>query len=177
MIKTLKQSGIAVRETHPGIYRFEGNLSIPVQLIISSKLPHGEYDGLRLLAHGATIEDIKNYAEKAVASNNERIKENAGTVIDICLAENKNLEEDIEMYEGFKEFFKDFIEKDRQEWHQEGLQKGRQEGRTEGINEDRERVAIDMLKKNYSLDAIKDISKLSESVVRGLANSLGIKLA
>ena len=64
------------------------------------------------------------------------------------------------MYEGFREVFKDFIAKERQE----------------GINEDRERVAIDMLKKNYSLDAIKDISKLSESVVRGLANSLGIKL-
>ena len=172
MLKMLKDSGIVITESHPGIYRFEGNLSIPVQLIVSSKLPRGEYDGLRLLADGATIEEIKSYAEKAIASNNERIKENAGTVIDICLATNKNLEEVETMYEGFKEFFKKSIEKERQEWRQEGLQEGRQNG----INEEKERVAVDMLKKNLPLPLITDISKLSEDIVRGLACSMGINL-
>ena len=68
MIKTLEQSGITVTKVYPGVYRFEGNLSIPVQLIISSRLPRGKYEGLRLLVKGATVEDIINYAEKAIAS-------------------------------------------------------------------------------------------------------------
>lgn len=173
MIKTLKQSGVVVRETHSGIFRFEGNFSIPVQLVISSLLPHGEYEGLRLLAEGVTIEDIVSYAEKAIASNNERIKENAGTVIDICFAVNKNLEEVDAMYEGFQEFFKDSIAKDRQKWRQEGRREGLQEG-TEKTNE---RVAVDMLKKNLPVPLITEISKLSEDIVRGLASSLGIKTA
>jgi hypothetical protein len=31
-----------------------------------------------------------------------------------------------------------------------------------------------MLKKNYPLDAIKDISKLSETAIRKLAKSIGV---
>ena len=37
-----------------------------------------------------------------------------------------------------------------------------------------ERVAADMLKKKYPLDAIKDISRLSEAHIRKLAKSLGV---
>ena len=135
MLKMLEDSGIVVRETYPGIYRFEGKLSIPVQLIVSSQLPTGEYEGLRLLAHGATVADIKSYAEKAIASGNARIKENAGTVIDVCFAVNKNLEEDKEMYEAVREVFKDAFAKERQD------------GILLGSNNEKERVAIDMIKR------------------------------
>lgn len=168
MMKMLQDSGIVISNVHDGIYRFEEKLSIPVQLVISSQLPSGEYEGLRLLAKGATVEDIIKYAEKAIASGNERIKENAGTVIDVCLAVNKNLEGAKEMYEGFKEFFKDFIEKERQESLQEGLQSG-----TERANE---RVAADMLKKSLPLQLIEEISQLSEDVIRGIAGKLGIAI-
>ena len=37
-----------------------------------------------------------------------------------------------------------------------------------------ERVAADMLKKHYPLDAIKDISKLPEASIRKLADSMGV---
>jgi len=37
-----------------------------------------------------------------------------------------------------------------------------------------ERVATDMLKKHYPLDAIKDISKLPEASIRKLADSMGV---
>jgi len=161
MIKMLEQSGISVKKVHPGIYYFEGNLCIPVQLVISSQLPLGEYDGLRLIAKGATIEDIKNYAERAIASDNERIKENARTVIDVCLDANKNLVEVKEMYEAVREVFKDAFAKERQN----------------GINEEKERVAVDMIRKNYPLDAIKDISKLSEDIICNLATSLGLAIS
>ena len=169
MIKALEDSGIVVNEAHPGIYRFDGKLSLSIQLIVPSKLPRGEYEGLRLLAHGATVEDLKSYAERAIASDNERIKENAGTVIDVCLSTNKYLKEAEGMYEGFKEFFKESIEKDRQKW--------RQEARQEGVNAEKKRVATDMLKKNLPLQLIEEISRLSESVIRNIAESIGVAVS
>ena len=161
MMKMLQDSGIIISNVHNGIYRFEGKLCIPVQLVISSQIPVGEYQGLRLLAKGATVEDIKSYAEKAIASGNERIKENAGTVIDVCLSVNPNIEEATKMYEAVKEVFKDAFAKERQD----------------GINEANERVAVDMIKKNYPLDAIKDISKLSEDIICNIASSLGLAIS
>ena len=161
MLKMLEDSGIVIRETYPGIYRFEGKLSIPVQLVVSSQLPRGKYEGLRLIAKGATVGEIKTYAEKAIASGNERIKENAGTVIDVCFAVNKNLEGAKEMYEGFKEFFKDSIEKERQD----------------GINEEKERVAVDMLKNGEPLAKITLYSRLAESTIINLAKSMKLSIS
>ena len=37
-----------------------------------------------------------------------------------------------------------------------------------------ERVATDMLKKNYPLEAIKEISKLPETAIRRLAKNIGV---
>ena len=164
MMNMLRDSGLTVSKVHPGIYRFEGNLSIPVQLVISSQLPSDEYDGLRLLAKGVTIEDVISYADRAIASGNETIKNNAGTVIDVCLDVNKNLKGAKEMYEGFKEFFKDFIEKERQE------------GRREGTEKEKERFVTNMLRENYSLKAIEKISQLSEDAIRDIAGNLGLAI-
>ena len=52
----------------------------------------------------------------------------------------------------------------------------RREERRETEAEVNERVAKDMLKKNYPLDAIKDISRLSEDAIRKLARSIGVVL-
>ena len=159
MLKMLRDSGVVFSNVHPGIYRFEGKLSIPVQLVISSRLPSGEYEGLRLLAKGATVEDIKTYAEKAIASGNARIKENAGTVIDVCLSVNTNIEEATKMYEAVKEVFKDAFAKERQE----------------GINAANERVAVDMIKDRKPINEITKYSRLAEDVIRNIATSMGMK--
>ena len=45
---------------------------------------------------------------------------------------------------------------------------------SQAINEDRRRVATDMLKDNYPLSAISKISKLSEETIQNLARSLGM---
>ena len=49
------------------------------------------------------------------------------------------------------------------------------EGHKDGIDEDRQRVARDMLRKNmFTLSIIAEISKLSEDVVRGIASTIGV---
>ncbi len=96
MLKELKRSGFIITEPRQGIYRFEGKISIPVQLVVSSRLPEGEYEGLRLLAEGCTKDAVIKYAEQAIASEDENVKTNAETVIGICLDINKNLGKQLE---------------------------------------------------------------------------------
>lgn len=45
---------------------------------------------------------------------------------------------------------------------------------SQAVNEDRRRVATDMLRDNYPISAIAKIRKLSEDVIKSLANSLGV---
>lgn len=61
MMKMLRDSGFVINNVHSGIYRFECKPFIPVQLVVSSQLQSDKYDGLKLIAKGATVEDIKVY--------------------------------------------------------------------------------------------------------------------
>ena len=170
LMRMLKKIGFIIDEPYNGIYRVEGKVSIPVQIVVSSRLTDGEYDGLQLLAEGCTKEAVLHYAEKAVASEDENIKTNAGTVISICLDINEELgsqlKEEGTMNETIRRIFKEAFDLERQ--------KGISEGINEGINEEKERVATDMLKKNLPLSLIEEISKLSEDTIRSLAKNIGV---
>ena len=54
------------------------------------------------------------------------------------------------------------------------IKEGEARGEARKEAEVNERVATDMLKKKYPLDAIKDISRLSEAHIRKLAKSIGV---
>ncbi|MBQ6435252.1 MAG: hypothetical protein IJJ09_04575 [Synergistaceae bacterium] len=165
LIKLLRETGFKIIETHSGIFEVEGKISIPVQIVVSSKLPDGEYDGLKLLSKGATAEGIIDYVEKANLSENENIRENVKTVIGVCLSVNKKLSEELKeagkMNDIFKDTFGYLFEKDFYEAEQKGIK--------EGIENANVRVAKDMLKENLPLSLIEKISKLSEDVIRKLA--------
>ena len=62
----------------------------------------------------------------------------------------------------------------RKEAREEGFEEGREEGRKEGQHKEKERVATDMLKKNFPLAVVKEISRLSEDAIRTIAANLGI---
>ena len=55
-----------------------------------------------------------------------------------------------------------------------GEERGKEIGAAKKEVEVNERVATDMLKKHYPLEAIKDISKLPEAAIRELAKSMGV---
>ena len=178
LMRTLKTIGFIIDEPYEGIYRVEGKISIPVQIVVSSRLTDGEYDGLQLLAEGCTKEAVLHYAEKAVASEDENIKINAGTVISICLDINEELgsqlKEEGTMNETIRRIFKKDFDLERQNGINEGINEGINKGINKGINEANKRVATDMLKKNLPLSLIEEISKLSEDTIRNLAKNIGV---
>ena len=65
-------------------------------------------------------------------------------------------------------------EKERKLAQKEAREEGFEEGREEGQHKEKERVATDMLKKNFPLAVVKEISRLSDDAIRAIAANLGI---
>ena len=162
LMKALKERGYVIEEPHPGIYTVGGKIDLKVQIIVSSRLPADEYEGLKLLVSDCTKDTFLNYAGKAVTSKDGNVKTNAGTVIRICLGINKKLdkqlEEDEAMIDVIARIFKNEFAAQRQE----------------GRNETNERVASDMLRNGEPLEKVKMYSRLAEETIRSLAKSLGV---
>ena len=117
-----------------------------------------------MLANGVKADDVIHYVNKVISTGNENVKENVRTVIEVCLSANKNLGKELretgKMDDIFKDTFRYLFEKDFANERQQGIQ------------EDRERVAIDMLNNGEPIDKIKTYSRLTEDVIKGLAVSL-----
>ena len=67
------------------------------------------------------------------------------------------------------------------EWDQEKVlaQERRdsiKQGINQGINQTNERVAITMLRKNYPLSAIEEISQLPKEIIMKIANTIGVNV-
>ena len=169
LMKALEREGFTVEEKYNGIYRTNLH-NLKVQIIVSSRLLQGEYDGLQLLAKGCTKDAVISYAEKAVASGDGNIKTNAETVLGICLSINKDLngqlEEDnaINITETINGIFK------------VAETQGMKQGIKKGIKEEKERVATDMLRNGEPLEKILQYSRLAEDTIRNIAKNLGLSV-
>ena len=160
LIKALKESGYEIHEAHRGIYRVEGKMMIPVQIVVSSRLEG--YEGLKLLAKGSTKEAVVEYAKRAIASGDENIKTNAGTVIEICLNINKELDRQIKEDEAMHKTIREIFKEDFDDAEKKGIQNAN------------ERVATDMLREGEPLEKIARYSRLAEETIRNLAKALGV---
>ena len=161
-MKVLRNAGFIIHEEYQGIFRAEGKISLPVQLVISSRLPEGEYEGLKLLAKGCTKDAVLYYAERAVASVDENIKTNAATVIGVCLDINEKLGSELKEDGVMNEVIRDIFKKDFDE------------AESRGVTKEKERVATDMLHDGEPLEKIARYSRLAEDTIRNLAKNLGV---
>ncbi|MBR2214670.1 MAG: hypothetical protein IJ849_02790 [Selenomonadaceae bacterium] len=174
MVKALENDGFAVVKSHSGIYRIEGKISIPTQLVVTSRLPSGEYAGLKLLAKGCTAQDIIDYSTNAVASNDETIKDNASAVIRICLQANETLGKKLKganaMNDVIARIFKPEIDAAAEAAAEAAAKTATKVTR----DQERKEFASDLLRDGMPLPKIVKFSKLSEATVKQLARSLGV---
>lgn len=177
LIKALKRSDFVVNEQYPGIYRIDG-IKLNVQLVVSSRLPEGEYDGLQLLVKGCKKDDVINYAVKAMASSDENVKVNAGTVIGICLDINDNLGDELNNLKEESAMTGTeviaLVEKKFKKVLDDAENRGIAEGTVKGISQEKERVAADMLRDGEPIEKIARYSRLAEETIRKLAKSIGV---
>ena len=175
LIKALKQSGFIVIEKYPGMYRIEG-IKLNIQLVVSSRLPEGDYGGLKLLVKGCKKDDVINYAVKAMASNDENVKVNAGTVIGICLDVNdklgnelNNLKEEAimtgaEVIDLVENVYKKFLDTAKSRGIPEDTAKGIAEGAVKGLAKGFAKGNAKSLAESFAEGNAKGISQEKERV-------------
>ena len=193
MIKALKKYNFAVTEIKSGVYIIETGNFIPVQLMVTSQMSKEDFEALPLLSKSVSKDDLKNFIEKIADSKDSNIIENARAFLRICLEVNKNAAEEIkkekaEMKDVIREVFGDWFEEDKEQAVKiavkqavkiaiEETAKATAEATAKAINEENnKRVAADMLKDSYPLNAIIKISRLPEVSIRNLAAKLGVNV-
>ena len=126
MLRKLKERGLTVAEAHPGIYRIVGALSVPTQVVVTSRLPAGQYSPFKALAKNASKEDILKLLSLADGSD-PRMVDYVRAVLIVSIVINEETVEKIKeagiMPEAVKRIFKEELE--------EAEKKGRQERQCE----------------------------------------------
>ena len=140
MFEALKQTGLEVVEDHPGVYHIEGQLTVPAQVIVTSRLPPGEYAAFKLLAKDATREDIMQFMAERDNYNPEDVR----TILRVSVAANRELyrklKEEGPMEDAFEWVFREELTAARND----GISIGEKWGEERGISigEDRARHSI-----------------------------------
>lgn len=152
MFKEAEKLGGKVTNPYPGIYYVAGLVYFPVQVIVCSRLDPKEYPELTMLREGVTLKELEAYISHKFDDQGDQI--NAAAVVEAVLGANPGLlakiKEDDAMSKELEEFLQPRIEEEKQ------------------------KIAVRMLKKNFSLDQIKEITELSMEVIQSLAKSLGM---
>ena len=170
----LERQGLSIEEVHPGVYHLSGAISVPTQVVVTSRLPRGEYEALHLLAEDANKEDLLRLLELTEEYPEPGMIEYVRAVLNVSIAINEELFREIKEAGIMTDAINRIFRKEMEEREAKGWEKGHKAGNTEGRDERSLEVATDMLQDGKPLDEIKKYSKLSESALRNLAESLGV---
>ena len=114
MLRKLKERGLIIAEPHPGIYRITGALSVPTQVVVTSRLPAGQYSAFKALAKNASKEDILKLLSLADGSD-PRMVDYVRAILIVSIVVNEETVEEIKeagiMPEAVKRIFKEELGK------------------------------------------------------------------
>lgn len=125
MLRRLRECGFTIKESHPGIYHVSGAISVPIQVVVTSRLPEGRYEAFKALAKGASKEDILKLLKLADESADPKMVDYIRAVMSVSIAVNEKLIEEIKeagtMNKAVERVFKKEIEAERKEGFLEAL--------------------------------------------------------
>ncbi len=164
LIKWFIENGCEVIEKFPGIHYIIGRKIIfPTQIIVSSKLNEAEHQWLKALTKKMSMETGERLILSARDLSEKEDKDNADSVLQLALSENKNifkaLREDSVMCEALKTLMKPELDAATTLAKNEG----RSEGRAEGVTE--LSTVVKRLKKGTSEKALVD-EGFSEAIIK-----------
>lgn len=113
LLKRLEKSGLGIEWKYPGIYYITGNTLFPVQIVVINSLKK-EHSSLRILSDKAEKEDVENFLQNAVKSNEQWERESIDAVLQVSVSANRELYEQIReetgMCQALRELMKDEFE-------------------------------------------------------------------
>ena len=143
MFSVLAGEGRKIVSPHPGIYHVTGPLTVPAQVVVTSQLPEGEYEALKLLTRGAREDDILKFL--ADNRDNRDLVEDISAVLTVSVAANEELFKRLEAEGIMSGAFERVFHKELTKAREDGISVGEARGRAEGEAQGRARGIFETL--------------------------------
>ena len=135
MFAALKKDGFSVEENSPGIFYISGPLYFSTQVVVTSRLPEGGYEALKILAKGARKADVIKFIEETGRSDSDY----ASDILHVSIATNEDLyhklEEEGVMMGAFERVFHKELTEARETGLNQGLKQGLNQGLSQGLSQ------------------------------------------
>ena len=122
LISMLVSGGLVVRKEAPGIYRIDGRISVPAQIVVMSELEGEEYGAFRLLAEDAREKDI--VALLKLADQQPEMVNHIRAILSVSMPLNREvftkIKEGSIIPEALHSIFNEEFQKERAKGHEEG---------------------------------------------------------
>lgn len=160
MFKMLKAQGYCIKEIYSGIYYITGNIPIPMQVVVISRLSPEKHSSLRVLSNKAKKDDIKRFIHEIQQLTKSGEKNDADAVLQVSGSANYDIYEELwreeNMCEVLERLMKDEIDKKCNEARYEGKREGKRLREIEAVK------SI-MKKLSYTAEQAMDLLEISES--------------
>ena len=165
MFKELEKSGLEISEQYPGIYYVTGNIPVPAQVIVTSRLSPENHSSLRILSVNADKADVERFLRYARLLSNQGDRNNVDAVLQASVSANFELYEEVRrnsvMCEALQELMKDEIN--------EKINEAKTEGGIESKLEDVKNIMETMeLSIEQAMDALKIPTSQREMILKKL---------
>jgi len=148
LFSALREAGAEIKKVHDGVYRVEGIINIPTQIVVTKELEKGEHSALKILTGKADEYEVRKFIADAGKYNTPVDKHNADAVLQVSVTSNEELygrlRKEKAMCVALRELMKDEIEQElnARTAQVEALGEARGEARGEknGINKMKEAV-------------------------------------
>ena len=129
LLACFKKMGMEVLNPNPGIYYIVGKNIFPLQIVVTRELDLERHTWLVALSGRLEKEQVRRILQKAESLRDEREKELADSVLQVCIAANRKIVEELKgeesMCQALREIMKPELEQSRKDGLEEGIEKGR----------------------------------------------------
>ena len=178
LFKYFIQSGMTISNPYPGVYYVEGKVLFPIQIIVTRELDIDKHIWLVALSGKLTKQQVEKILAKASQITSERERRLADSVLQVCVAANREIVEKLKEENHMCQALREIMEPEIRQWQAEsraqGLAEGRKKGKVETRAEDIS-IIVNMLR-NLGQDEedikgliIKNFSLLSDEAEKYMA--------
>ena len=91
LFTALKNAGATVDKVHDGVYRVDGIINIPVQIVVTKELERGVHSGLKILTGNADEYEVRKFIAEARKYSTPADRNNADAVLQVSVSSNTEL--------------------------------------------------------------------------------------
>ncbi|MBR4528922.1 MAG: hypothetical protein IKO80_01460 [Lachnospiraceae bacterium] len=126
MMDTLQKLGASIEEKYPGIYYVTWIPSLPIQIVVMSRLSE-DHAALRILSDRARVEDVERFVNQTADLTDPGDRANIDAVLQVSIAANRavyaKLKEEQNMSDIVNEWIHEMCKEDFEEAEKQGILK------------------------------------------------------